>query len=87
LISRGIGDDELASMAASRVIDIRPIAIDANIVRVSKMARIRSWTAAHIKDSSDFSQIVVGHHRGEFVVRERSLPQAVSVGKLHDPGT
>jgi|SRR6266536_332923 len=86
-ISRRIRHEKLAFMATSRIVDIRRIAIYTGVVCVSKVPRIRSWTAAHIKDSIDFSQIVVGHHRGEFVVREGSLPQAVSVGKLHDPGT
>jgi hypothetical protein len=84
LISRGIGNDKFATMTASSIIDICRIAINANVVRVSKVARICSRTASHIEDPMNLPQIVMGHDGGKFVLGEWSLPQPVGVGKLQD---
>src|SRR6266536_2127071 len=86
-ISRRIRHEKLAFMATSRIVDIRRIAIYTGVVCVSKVPRICCWTTAHIEDPTDLLQVIMCEDRGEFVFGKGSLPQPVSMGKLHDSGT
>src|SRR5581483_9303444 len=80
---RGVGGDEVAPVAAARVVDVSLVEINAGVVAVGEVLRVGAGAAADVEHAAHPAQVVVAADGRELVFGEGRLPQAVDQPVLH----